>query len=291
MKTEDKIFGCTHMMNIYRGCSHGCIYCDSRSECYQNSRPPGDFSIIHAKENALVLIEKELKTRHAGKKMIIGTGSMSDPYNPYERKTKFTKNALMLFDKYKCGTGLITKSDLIVRDAEILSKIQTHSPVNAGITITAADDNVCKKIEPYASLSSERFKAVKKLAKAGVFAGVHMNPILPKITDSEENIKAVIEKSAASDAKYVLCYGFGMTLRNGNREYYYEKLDFHYPTLKEKYIQRYGDRYFCSCEKATSLFHLFKEECQKYGLLYKSEDILKARQKQKNEQKTIFDFE
>ena len=290
--SENDLFGNTHMMNIYRGCSHGCIYCDSRSTCYQSGRPEDDFSEIYAKENALFLIEKELQARRkSSPKMIVGTGSMSDPYNPREKEFELTRSALFLLNKYKCGVSVITKSALVSRDLDIYAEIQTHSPVNAGITITAADEDVCRKIEPGVSTTSERLNAIKLFAEAGVFAGVHMNPVLPGITDTVENIETLIEKAAENQAKYVLCYGFGMTLRDGNREYYYENLDKHYPGLKEWYMKKYGMKYVCQCGNAKELAAVFQNECRKHRLLYKIEEINKAWKKQKQEQKSLWDYE
>lgn len=291
VRHEADIFGSTHMMNIYRGCDHGCIYCDSRSECYQSGRPEGDFSLVHAKKDALKLIESELQFRRKANasEMVIGTGSMSDPYNRFEKELELTRGALLLFDKYKCGVGVITKSALVLRDAGIYAQIQTHSPVNVGMTITTADSDLCHKIEPDVSGQAERFKAVKALADAGVFTGVHMNPILPYITDAEENVRAVIENAAASDAKYVLCYGFGMTLRKGNREYYYERLDSLYPDLKEKYMKVFGQKYVCNSENAKELSLIFKDECEKYGLLHRIKDINSAWKKKKTKQMKLFE--
>lgn len=292
VKYDSDIFGNTHTMNIYRGCNHGCIYCDSRSECYQGGRPEGDFGIVHAKENALTLIEQELQSRRKANssEMIIGTGSMSDPYNSFEKELELTRNTLLLFNKYRCGVSVITKSELIARDTDLYSKIQTHSPVNVGITITTTDEETCRKIEPNVSSSANRFKAIGDLSGAGVFCGVHMNPILPEITDSEENIREIVEKAAENGAHYILCYGFGMTLRKGNREYYYENLDQIWPGLKEKYMKNYGSKYNCNSENAKTLTALFKEECEKNGLLYKMKDISRAWKKQKPMQKKLFDF-
>ena len=293
VKSEADLFGNTHMMNIYRGCNHGCIYCDSRSECYQGGRPTGDFGIVHAKENALFLIEQELQARKKTKPMTIGTGSMSDPYNNLEKESELTRGALRLFDKYKCGVLVITKSALVSRDTDLYSQIQTHSSVNVGITVTTVDPDICRKIEPAVSSSTERFQAIRKFADAEVFAGVHMNPILPYITDLKENIRQIIEKSAENGAKYVLCYGFGMTLRKGNREYYYENLEKHWPGLKEKYEKTYGEKYNCRCENAAELAAVFKEECENHGLLYKIEEINRAwkNEKKPEKQKCLFDFE
>ncbi|WNY24024.1 hypothetical protein MmiHf6_13490 [Methanimicrococcus hongohii] len=293
VKYEIDLFGSTHMMNIYRGCDHGCIYCDSRSVCYQGGRPEGDFGTVHAKENALHLIEQELQSRRKANasEMIIGTGSMSDPYNSFEKELKLTRGALHLFDKYKCGVGVITKSALVSRDADLYEKISKHSPVNVGITITTTNDEICQKIEPNVSTPAERFEAVKNLTNAGVFCGVHMNPILPFITDNEENIKSIVKQANENGAKYLLCYGFGMTLRKGNREYYYENLDQHWPDLKEKYMKIYGSKYNCSCENTKELTAVFKEECEKYGLLHKIKEINQAWKKEKPKQKKLFEYE
>ncbi|WNY29365.1 hypothetical protein MmiEs2_15920 [Methanimicrococcus stummii] len=293
VKYEIDIFGSTHMMNIYRGCDHGCIYCDSRSECYQGGRPEGDFGIVHAKENALFLIDRELQNRRKANapEMVVGTGSMSDPYNSFEKEYELTRGALKLFDKYKCGVGVITKSALISRDAALFASISKHSPVNIGITITTADAKISKKIEPNVSNPAERFEAVRKLADAGVFCGVHMNPLLPFITDTEENIRSIVENAAENNANYVLCYGFGMTLRKGNREYYYENLDKEWPGLKEKYMKNYGSAYVCNSENAKMLAEFFKNECEKHGLLHRIKDINAAWKKEKPKQKKLFEFE
>jgi DNA repair photolyase len=290
--SESDLFFFFFTMNIYRGCIHGCIYCDSRSDCYKSGRPDDDFSEIYAKENALLLIEQELKTRRkSSPKMIIGTGSMSDPYNFCEAEFKLTRSALSLFNKYKCGISVITKSALVTRDSDIYSEIQAHSPVNIGMTVTTAEDDVCQKIEPNVSTTSKRLNAIKELTDAGIFSGIHMNPVLPGITDTIENVKTIIEKAAENNAKYVLCYGFGLTLRAGNREYYYENLDKHYPGLKEQYMKKYGMKYVCQCDNAKELSSVFKNECKKHNLLYKSEDINMAWKKQKLEQKSLWDYE
>lgn len=293
VKYEIDLFGSTHMMNIYRGCNHGCIYCDSRSECYRGGRPEGDFGIVHAKEKALVLIEQELQVKRKANapEMIIGTGSMSDPYNFFEKEAQLTRGALKLFDKYKCGVGVITKSALVSRDTDLFAAISKHSPVNVGITVTTTDEELCREIEPNVSTPVERFNALKELAEAGVFCGIHMNPILPFLTDTEENICRIVRQAAENRACYVLCYGFGMTLRKGNREYYYENLNRHRPDLAEKYIQTYGSRYNCRCPNAAALAAVFEEECRNYGLLYKIKEINAAWKKEKPKQKTLFEFE
>jgi DNA repair photolyase len=261
-------FGNNYNMNIYKGCSHGCIYCDSRSECYQVD----NFDEVRAKENALAIIEHELKSKR--KKGIIGTGAMSDPYNPLEKEFKLTRGALELINRYEFGISIATKSDLITRDIDILKEITTHSPVVVKITITAADDLLCKKIEPNVAVSSKRFAAIKKLSEEGVFAGILLMPLLPYIEDTVENISSIIELAHESKAKFIFP-AFGVTLRQNQRAWYYSKLDEHFPSLKSKYIESYGNTYECHSPKAKELWTLFQLECNRRGILYKMDDIIK----------------
>ena len=266
-------FGTNYNMNIYKGCSHGCIYCDSRSSCYRIE----NFDQVRAKENALQIIRDEL--RRKTKKGVIGTGAMSDPYNPFEKELKLTRNALELINAYEFGIALATKSDLVARDAEILADIKTHSPVIAKITITTFDDALCKKIEPHVCESSKRFEAIKKLSASGIFTGVLLMPILPFINDTEENILNIVRMAHVCGAKFVLSYyGMGVTLRQNQRDYFYEQLDklFEGQYLKEKYIKTFQNKYACSSPNARRLSYVFRTECKKLGLLYKMQDIISA---------------
>lgn len=260
-------FGNNYNMNIYKGCCHGCIYCDSRSECYGVN----DFDTVRAKENALSLIDKELKSkRRTG---VIGTGAMSDPYNPFERELCLTRQALELIDRHGFGVSIITKSDLITRDIDILQRIKEHSPVLCKITITASDDELCRKIEPNVSVSSERFSAVKRLTDAGVFTGVLLMPVLPFIADNEENVHQLVRLANESGARFIFP-AFGVTLRANQRDYFYKKLDELFPSLKQKYIAQYGNSYECHSPNARKLYKLFSDECKRYGILYKMSDII-----------------
>ena len=260
-------FGNNYNMNIYKGCCHGCIYCDSRSECYGVN----DFDTVRAKENALSLIDKELKSkRRTG---VIGTGAMSDPYNPFERELCLTRQALELIDTHGFGVSIITKSDLITRDIDILQRIKEHSPVLCKITITASDDELCRKIEPNVSVSSERFSAVKKLTDAGIFTGVLLMPVLPFIADNEENVHQLVRLANESGARFIFP-AFGVTLRANQRDYFYKKLDELFPSLKQKYIAQYGNSYECHSPNARKLYKLFSDECKRYGILYKMSDII-----------------
>ena len=260
-------FGTDYNMNIYRGCSHGCIYCDSRSLCYQIE----NFDTVRAKQDALRIIRDDLlKKRRRG---VVATGSMSDPYNPFEEELKLSRNALELLNAYRFGVAIATKSALVKRDIAILKDIKVHSPVLIKITITAADDSLSKLVEPEAPLSSERFKAIKALTDAGLYAGVLMMPILPFIEDTEENILSIVRKAKESGARFVYP-GIGMTLRAGNREYYYQKLDERFPGVKEMYIKRFSQRYSCVSPKAKKLMAVFTEACNNAGLRYDMKDIV-----------------
>jgi len=266
-KTKGAWFGADYNMNIYRGCSHGCIYCDSRSDCYRNT----DFDIVKAKENALQIIRDEL--RRKAMTGVISTGSMSDPYNPAEDRLKLSRHALELINAFGFGVAIFTKSNLVLRDIDVLQDIKTHSPVTVNITITTADDTLCKVIEPHVAPSSKRFEALRKLAENGIFCGVLMMPILPFINDTEDNIIQILRQTKEAGGRFVYP-ALGMTLRQGNREYYYDQLDKHFPGIKEKYIKRYGLRYQCSSPKAKKLWALFTSECEQLGLLYDMKAIV-----------------
>lgn len=262
-------FGVNYNMNIYKGCCHGCIYCDSRSECYRVE----NFDTVRAKDKALAIIARELKAkRRTG---VVGTGAMSDPYNPFEREHRLTRGALELIDGRRFGVSIATKSDLVTRDIDVLQRIKTHSPVLVKITVTAADDGLCRKIEPNVAPASRRFAAVRELAAGGIFAGILLMPVLPFIEDNEENIGAIIGQAAASGARFIFP-ALGVTLRQNQREWFYHKLDALFPGTRQQYIRQYGNAYQCPSPRAKELWRLFGKECAAAGLLYKMEDIIAA---------------
>lgn len=264
-------FGANYNMNIYKGCCHGCIYCDSRSECYHVE----NFDRVRAKANALEIIRNDL--RRKVRTGVIATGAMSDPYNPFEKELKLTRHALELIYAYGFGVAIDTKSDLISRDIDVLQDIASASPVIAKLTVTAAEDGLCGKIEPNAPLSSQRFAAIRKLADAGIFAGVLMMPILPFLEDNEKNVLGIVHMASESGARFVYP-AFGMTQRQGQREFFHQKLDELFPGegLADKYRTRYGDFYQCSSPRAKALWNVFCDECDRLGLLYRMEDIVSA---------------
>lgn len=264
-------FGVNFNMNIYKGCCHGCIYCDSRSECYQIK----DFDRVRAKKDAVLKVRKELKGKR--KNGVVGTGAMSDPYNPFEEKYKLTRGALEEINNNGFGIAIATKSPLIVRDIDILKKISEHSPVLVKMTITTFDDDLCKKIEPNVEPSSKRFEAISKLSDNGIYAGLLLMPILPFINDNEDNIINIVREAHRCGAKFIFAYGMGVTLRGNQRAYYLEKLLRLFPedTLARDYLDTFGNRYECQSNKSKILWKVFKDECEKYGILFRMKDIIK----------------
>ncbi|MBS4785132.1 MAG: radical SAM protein [Clostridiales bacterium] len=278
---SEEWFGARYNMNIYRGCSHGCIYCDSRSSCYRNP----DFDTVVKKENALAIIRDEL--RRKVQKGVVATGAMSDPYNPFEERLQLTRHALELLWAYGFGAAVDTKSDLVVRDRDILVDIARQMPVLVKFSITAAEDAVAARTEPRAPSSTRRFAAMARLAGDGLFTGLLLMPVLPGITDSRENIRELLRRAAGSGARFAYCYP-GLTMREGQREYFYAALDREYPGLSERYRRRYGSRYRCPVPGARALWEFYREECSRLGLLTEMRDIISASRQGYGEQMSLF---
>lgn len=266
-------FGAEYCANLYRGCSHGCIYCDSRSSCYQDF----EFDIIKPKRNAISILEDELSRKR--KKGIIDTGAMSDPYNPLEVDLKLTRDFLSLADKYDFGVSITTKGLLIERDIDLLTSISMKNPAICELTITTYQDQLSKKIEPHAPVSSKRFKTLSTLSNAGLFAGIVLMPVLPFIEDNENNILEIVKQAADSGARFIYPY-FGVTLRHNQREYYYSKLDSIFPNMNylRQYKSVYGESYECVVPNHEELELLFQEKCNNYGILYRMSDIIQEYQ-------------
>lgn len=280
--SEDDFFYSDWNMNLYRGCCHGCIYCDSRSLCYHLDR----FDTVRPKENALALLEKELRAkRRTG---IITMGAMSDPYNPLEKELRLTRGALELMLRYGFGASFTTKSALCARDADVLAAISRRAPVRVQLTVTCAEDDLCRRIEPNVSPTSERLRAIRTLSGAGIYTGIWLNPVLPFITDTEENIVGVLRHSAAAGARFAVCF-FGMTLRSGNREYYFDALEREFPGVRAKYLATFGNAYECAAPNAQRLYEVFKQECQRLGLLWRFRDINAAMRQGQPEQLCLWD--
>ena len=279
-------FGTDHTVNLYRGCCHGCLYCDSRSDCYRNP----DFDRVTAKSDALRILRDELarKVRPA----FIAMGAMSDPYNPFEEELLLTRHALELIDAYDCGVSVDTKSDLIVRDIDLYQSIQAHSPVICKLTVTTVDEDLAAKVEPRAPSPARRLAAIRSLAQAGLFCGVLLMPVLPFLEDRHEQVLAVVDRSADAGAKFIYS-GFGVTMRQGQREYFLRELDRAFPGehLSRRYLARYGDRYRCPSPRARELWEVFAARCRERGLLYQMPHIVSAATRGYGDrQLTFFDY-
>ena len=251
--TAKGILSAQNGMNLYRGCSHGCIYCDSRSKCYHMEHA---FEDIEVKENAIALLEHALI--HKRKKCMIGTGSMTDPYIPLEMELEYVRKALYLVDKY----GL-----------DLLQRINEKTKCVVQMTLTTYDETLCRKIEPHVSTTGERFAVLKKLHDTGIPAVVWLTPILPFINDTEDNIAGILDMCVEAKVYGVICFGMGLTLREGNREYFYEQLDRLFPGLKEKYIGTYGNQYMMESPNSHRLMKLFHETCERGGMVHNNEQI------------------
>jgi len=264
-------FGTDYNMNIYRGCCHGCIYCDSRSDCYQNDR----FDQVRAKADALRVIRDDLERKV--KPGVVGTGAMSDPYNPFEEELLLTRHALTLLEAYGFGAAIDTKSDLIVRDIDVLTSINRTMPVLCKLTVTTCDEDLAAKVEPRAPSPARRLAAVERLSRAGLFTGLLMMPVLPFLEDNAENIREIVDRAADAGARFIYP-AIGMTCRAGQREYFYQQLEANFPGqgLSERYRRRYGTRYHCTSPRARVLWEVFRERCSQRGLLYSMGHIIAA---------------
>lgn len=274
-------------MNLYRGCTHGCIYCDSRSNVYNMQH---DFEDIEVKENGLELLKKALQRKK--EKCMIGTGSMTDPYIPLESELQYIRKTLELIRRYGHGFTCITKSDLVLNDLDILTKINKDSKVVLQMTLTCMDDEISRKIEPNVCPTSRRIEVLETLKKENIPTVVWLCPILPYITDSEENISSIIDASIKANVKGIICFGMGMTLRDGNREYFYKKLDEHFPGLKEVYKNSFRNRYSIVSPKNKELMELFLEKTNKNKIMNQPDEIFKYLhefpKKRKSKQMTLF---
>lgn len=257
-------------MNLYRGCSHGCIYCDSRSKCYHMEH---DFEDIEIKANAIELLEKALKRKRT--KCMLGTGSMTDPYIPLENEIGTVRKALSLAYQYGFGFTLITKSSRVLKDLDLLKSINAKTKCVVQMTLTTCNESLCKKLEPNVSTTRERFEVLKELHNAGIPTVVWLCPILPFINDTQENIIGILNYCIEAKVYGIICFGMGMTLREGSREYFYKQLDQLFPHMKEKYIQTYGNQYELNSPRNGSLMRLFHQVCAENGIVHDNRQIFK----------------
>lgn len=276
-------------MNIYRGCLHGCIYCDSRSDCYQMNH---DFEDIEVKENAITLLEQSLLRKR--KKCMIGTGSMTDPYMPLEAKLGNTRKVIELIERYGFGFTVITKSDLILRDLDLLKRINERTKCVVQMTLTTIDEELCRVIEPNVCTTKRRVEVLNILRDNGIPTVVWLSPILPFINDTRENIEGILKYCIEAKVRGILCFDMGVTLRSGNREYFYSKLDRYFPKMKERYQSVYGDSYALSSPRNTEFMQIFHETCERHGIMHDNNEIFaylnSFEEKQKCEQLNFLNY-
>ena len=254
-------------MNLYRGCTHGCVYCDSRSRCYQFMHP---FEDIEVKQNAPALLEKSLKSKR--KKCMIGTGSMSDPYMHCEEKLQLTRRCLEIIRDNGFGLAIQTKSDRILCDIDLLDEINQRAKCVVEITLTTYDDKLCSILEPNVCNTKRRIEVLEAMRERGIPTVVWLTPILPFLNDTEENVAAILQECVRVGVRGIVCFDMGLTLREGSREYFYAALDRHFPGMKERYIKRYGNAYELPSPRAKELMRLFRGVCAEHGILYEPED-------------------
>ena len=273
-------------MNVYRGCAHGCVYCDSRSACYRFTHP---FEDIEVKQNAPALLEDILRKRR--KRFVISTGSMSDPYQPCERELRLTRRCLELIDQYGFGASVITKSDLVLRDLELFECIHRRAKSVLQMTLTVADDRLSRILEPNVCTTTRRYEVLKAFQRQSIPTVVWMTPILPFLTDTEENLRAILDYCFDAGVKGIVSFGAGVTLRDGSREYYYRALDRHFPGLRDEYRRRYGGAYEAASPNSEALLRIFHEECEKHGVLHDPDACFRyiAELPERNDQLSLFD--
>ena len=268
--TAKGILSAQNGMNLYRGCRHGCIYCDSRSACYRMEHP---FEDIEVKQNALTLLEDALRRKR--RPCMIATGSMSDPYTPPEEELRYTRRALELILQYGFGITLLTKSSLVLRDLDLLQRINSQTKCVVQMTLTTWEESLCRILEPNVSTTTERFAALMKLKEAGIPTVVWLCPILPFLNDTAENINRLLDCCEQAGVRGIVQFGMGVTLRQGNREYFYRQLDRHFPGLKERYIRTYGNAYVLESPNSRDLLELLHRRCRDAGILHDNPSVFR----------------
>ena len=273
-------------INLYRGCTHGCIYCDARSACYQMKH---DFEDIEIKQNAAAILEAQLLKKR--KPCMIGTGAMCDPYIHLEEELRLTRSSIKLIEKHGFGLAIQTKSTRILRDLDLLRAINEKTKCVVQMTLTTYDEVLCRIVEPNVSTTAERFAALEVFRDAGIPTVVWLSPILPFINDTEENLRGILDYCIRAKVKGIICFGFGTTLRDGDREYFYQKLDEHFPGMKHKYIKTFGNAYECNSPNHSRLYEVFRDECCKHDILHKPDEVFSYMYKFEQRQRQMMLFE
>ena len=274
-------------INVYRGCTHGCIYCDSRSTCYRMDHA---FEDVAVKANAPELLEDALRRKR--RRCMIGTGAMCDPYLPLEKATRLTRRCLEVIDRYGFGVSVLTKSDLVLRDLDLLRSINEKTKAVVCTTLTTFDENLCRILEPNVCTTRRRFEMLKAMRENGIHTGVWLCPILPFLNDTEENLRGLLSYCFDAGVEVIVNFGMGVTLRDGDRQYFYGHLDKHFPGMKERYIHAFGERYDCSSPNARRLTEIFRKECTARNVICETEKamawLMEFEDRQAGEQISLF---
>lgn len=266
-------------MNIYRGCTHGCIYCDARSTCYRMSH---EFEDVEVKINAPELLEQALRRKR--EKCMIGTGAMSDPYQHLEKNLRLTRRCLELIDEYGFGLAIQTKSDMILRDLDLLERINRKTKCVVQMTMTTYDEELCRVLEPHVCTTARRAEVLNIMKEAGIPAIVWITPVLPFINDTKENAAGLLELCRKAGVYGIVTFGMGLTLRDGDRQYFYSKLDEFFPGMKEKYIKTYGNSYYLPAPEEKELMRLIRQQCEKSGMQCCTEELMEYMRSFENKQ-------
>lgn len=278
------ILSAANGMNVYRGCLHGCIYCDARSDCYNM---PHAFEDIEVKENAPELLAAALRSKR--RRCMIGTGAMSDPYIPLEKELNITRRCLEIIERERFGVSVLTKSDLILRDIDLIDNINNHAKAVVQMTVTTADERLCRIVEPNVCTSQRRFEVLAEMCERGIPTVLWLTPLLPYINDTEENVRRIVRSAAEAGCCGIISFGMGLTLRSGDREHYYAALDKHFPQLKERYIREYGNAYELPSPNSAALWRVFTSECERAHIKYDMKSIFEyINTFEEDEQLTLF---
>lgn len=285
--TAKSILSVRNGINVYRGCTHGCIYCDSRSTCYQMDHA---FEDVAVKKNAPELLEDALRRKRH--RCMIGTGSMCDPYLPLEKETYLTRRCLEVIDRYGFGVSVLTKSDLVLRDLDLLKSINDKARAVVCTTFTTFDESLCRILEPNVCTTRQRFEMLNIMRENGIRTGVWLCPVLPFLNDTEENLRGLLDYCFSAGVEAIVNFGMGVTLRDGDRQYFYAQLDKHFPGMKERHIRTFGERYECPSPNARRLGEIFRKECEARGVIYDTEKamawLMEFEDRQSGEQMSLF---
>ena len=262
-----KLPGSDYVINPYVGCPHRCMYCyaEFMKRFSNHDEPWGTFVDVKIRSTSTRPINL------AGKNVFLS--SVTDCYNPLEEKYELTRKLLQQLRYSGAAITILTKSALVLRDLDLLKKINGSTKAVVQMTLTTFDEGLCRKLEPNVSTTRERFEALKIFREEGIPTVVWLCPLLPFINDTGENLAGILDYCAQAGVKGIICFGMGLTLRDGNREYFYRQLDRLFPGMKERYIRTYGNRYELPSPREKELTEQFTAFCREHSILHTPEEV------------------